>query len=163
MEQRLGNEPASDHSDNESSVLNEDSESGREEASCKSDDSFDSAGEQSEEEAPDPKRQKVVPIVVVHQEFDSRNRSSQPDGIRIHSFMSSKLKIKTGENELVKRFKSAKEIDQDKQNKDDDTELESLIKTSKIVEQFNAEQLTGKDRQRYQKKQLIKLGGKVLN
>jgi hypothetical protein len=122
MEQRLGNSPTSDHSD-ESGVEEEPESEG--EVSCNSDNS--SADDSvEEEEDPEPIQPKArIPIVVVHHEHDSRKQTrQQPAGI--HSFMSSKLKLRTGVDELVKRFKSPKEIEQDKKNKTDDCELETL-------------------------------------
>jgi hypothetical protein len=164
MEERLGNEPV--ESDVESE-LEEDSEVdelvSEGEDSGKSDDSE----EELEEIIPEPKKSKAAPkkesrkvVVVVHQE-STRRTTQQNAGI--HSFMSSKVKLTNGENELVKKHRTPKEIERDKQNKNDDTELESLIKTSRLVEQFNAEQLTGKERQKYLKAQLVKLGGKVFS
>lgn len=107
------------------------------------------------------------PHVQVIEHDDSRfsraGTSQSTDKSEFRSFMSSKVKLvdNAGSERLAKRFKSSKELDREKLDRNNDRELEALIKTSKIVEKFNAEQLTGKDRHKHMKHQLQKLGGKV--
>ncbi|KAF9975781.1 hypothetical protein BGZ73_000452 [Actinomortierella ambigua] len=115
---------------------------------------------------PTAKRIRTAPQVVV---FDgstidrkgvSKTSASAAGGTDFHfkSFMSSKIS-KLDEAPLpMKDPLTDKEKEEELQNKKHDAELHSLIMDSRILEQYNAEQLTGADRRRHQKEQLVRLG-----
>lgn len=56
---------------------------------------------------------------------------------------------------------TAEEKAEEVEMKKNDAELHSLIKSSRILEQFAAEQLDGVERRRHQRDQLVNLGIQV--
>lgn len=56
---------------------------------------------------------------------------------------------------------TAEEKAEEQENKRNDAELHSLIKASRLLEQYNADQLDGADRRRHQRDQLVNLGIQV--
>ncbi|KAF9973388.1 hypothetical protein BGZ65_009294 [Modicella reniformis] len=66
--------------------------------------------------------------------------------------MSSKI------SKLDEKPLSAEDKAQELENKKNDVELHSLIKTSRLLEQYNADHLDGVERRRHQRDQLISLG-----
>lgn len=56
---------------------------------------------------------------------------------------------------------TAEEKAEELENKRNDAELHSLIKASRLLEQYNADQLDGADRRRHQRDQLVNLGIQV--
>ncbi|KAJ3125414.1 hypothetical protein HK098_000302 [Nowakowskiella sp. JEL0407] len=72
-------------------------------------------------------------------------------------FMSSKLKDMLDTKKPV----SSKEKAQDDEDDKHDRELMDLLKVTKLVEQFTADDLTGNDRRNYMKRKVQELGGKA--
>ncbi|CAG8533984.1 1048_t:CDS:2 [Diversispora eburnea] len=73
-------------------------------------------------------------------------------------------KIKDNELNLLKRNdKEEEEIKEEEINKKNDRELEELLKATKLLEKYTAEQLTGKQRRKYNDGKLIELGAKPDN
>lgn len=56
---------------------------------------------------------------------------------------------------------TAEEKAEELENKRNDAELHTLIKASRLLEQYNADQLDGADRRRHQRDQLVNLGIQV--
>ena len=52
---------------------------------------------------------------------------------------------------------------EEKDQDDEDLELDSLLKSSKILEEIRVEELTGKEKRQYLDDNLEKFGGKVYN
>jgi hypothetical protein len=76
-------------------------------------------------------------------------------------FMSSKIsKLDEAPLPLEKNL-TTEEKAQELEDKKNDAELHSLIKASRLLEQYNADQLDGVDRRRHQRDQLVSLGIQV--
>ena len=69
-------------------------------------------------------------------------------------FMSTKIS-----NLSLKKNRQVNQKDQD----DEDLELDSLLKSSKILDEIRVEELTGKEKRQYLDDNLEKFGGKVYN
>ncbi|KAG0224898.1 hypothetical protein BGW42_004761 [Actinomortierella wolfii] len=112
--------------------------------------------------APTAKRIRTAPEVVV---FDGSNidrkgvsKSAGGTDFNFKSFMSSKISKLDEAPPPMKEPLTDKEKEEELQNKKHDAELHALIMDSRILEQYNAEHLTGADRRRHQKEQLVRLG-----
>ncbi|KAG0207153.1 hypothetical protein BGX28_001543 [Mortierella sp. GBA30] len=73
-------------------------------------------------------------------------------------FMSSKISKLDEAPPPVENPLTAEEKAEELENKRNDAELHSLIKASRLLEQYNADQLDGVERRRHQRDQLINLG-----
>ncbi|CAG8569259.1 10_t:CDS:2 [Funneliformis caledonium] len=73
------------------------------------------------------------------------------------SFMISKMNEKS---QISSAPKVIKELEEERINKKNDKELEELLKTTKLLEKYTAEQLTGKDRRKYNERKMFELGAK---
>ncbi|KAI9208609.1 uncharacterized protein BJ171DRAFT_489512 [Polychytrium aggregatum] len=76
------------------------------------------------------------------------------------TFMSSDIKKMMEEPSKKKKLSEA-EQKQDEEDDQNDRELMDLLKASKLIEQYTASELTGKDRRAYQQNKMIELGAKV--
>ncbi|KAF9158681.1 hypothetical protein DFQ26_007362 [Actinomortierella ambigua] len=114
---------------------------------------------------PTAKRIRTAPQVVVcdgstidRKGLSKTSASAGGTDFHFKSFMSSKIS-KLDEAPLpMKDPLTDQEKEEELQNKKHDAELHSLIMDSRILEQYNAEQLTGADRRRHQKEQMVRLG-----
>ncbi|KAG0000723.1 hypothetical protein BGZ80_008232 [Entomortierella chlamydospora] len=73
-------------------------------------------------------------------------------------FMSSKISKLDEAPPPIENPLTAEEKEEELQNKRNDAELHSLIKASRLLEQYNADQLDGVERRRHQRDQLVSLG-----
>ncbi|KAF9368305.1 hypothetical protein CPB97_004748 [Podila verticillata] len=73
-------------------------------------------------------------------------------------FMSSKISKLDEAPAPMENPLTAEEKAEELENKRNDAELHSLIKASRLLEQYNADQLDGADRRRHQRDQLVNLG-----
>ncbi|KAF9426341.1 hypothetical protein BGZ94_006656 [Podila epigama] len=73
-------------------------------------------------------------------------------------FMSSKISKLDEAPAPMENPLTAQEKAEELENKRNDAELHSLIKNSRLLEQYNAEHLDGVDRRRHQRDQLVSLG-----
>ncbi|KAF8929840.1 hypothetical protein BGZ58_008662 [Dissophora ornata] len=73
-------------------------------------------------------------------------------------FMSSKISKLDEAPPPMENPLTAEEKAEELENKKNDVELHSLIKASRLLEQYNADQLDGADRRRHQLDQLVSLG-----
>ncbi|KAF9325548.1 hypothetical protein BG006_010979 [Podila minutissima] len=73
-------------------------------------------------------------------------------------FMSSKISKLDEAPAPMENPLTAEEKAEELENKRNDTELHSLIKASRLLEQYNADQLDGAERRRHQRDQLVNLG-----
>ncbi|KAG0307024.1 hypothetical protein BGZ98_001217 [Dissophora globulifera] len=73
-------------------------------------------------------------------------------------FMSSKISKLDEAPAPMENPLTAEEKAEELENKKNDVELHSLIKASRLLEQYNADQLDGADRRRHQRDQLVNLG-----
>ncbi|KFH67372.1 hypothetical protein MVEG_06106 [Podila verticillata NRRL 6337] len=73
-------------------------------------------------------------------------------------FMSSKISKLDEAPAPIENPLTAEEKAEELENKRNDAELHSLIKASRLLEQYNADQLDGADRRRHQRDQLVNLG-----
>ncbi|CAO3572839.1 unnamed protein product [Mortierella alpina] len=73
-------------------------------------------------------------------------------------FMSSKISKLDEAPPPMENPLTAEEKAEELENKRNDAELHSLIKASRLLEQYNADQLDGVDRRRHQRDQLVSLG-----
>ncbi|KAF9432429.1 hypothetical protein BGZ76_010818 [Entomortierella beljakovae] len=99
-------------------------------------------------------------VVVFDASKVDRKGSASAGGLDFNfkKFMSSKISkldevLPPMENPLT-----AEEKAEELENKRNDAELHSLIKASRLLEQYNADQLDGVDRRRHQRDQLVNLG-----
>ncbi|EXX67708.1 hypothetical protein RirG_111960 [Rhizophagus irregularis DAOM 197198w] len=75
------------------------------------------------------------------------------------SFMSHKIS-KVNENPQKSLSKNIVRSDEEINRKNDE-ELEELLKTTKLLEKYTTEQLSGKDRRKYVEQKVVELGAKV--
>ncbi|KAG0033626.1 hypothetical protein BGZ81_007884 [Podila clonocystis] len=73
-------------------------------------------------------------------------------------FMSSKISKLDEAPAPMENPLTAEEKAEELENKRNDAELHSLIKASRLLEQYNADQLDGAERRRHQREQLVNLG-----
>lgn len=76
-------------------------------------------------------------------------------------FMSSKISKLDEAPAPMENPLTAEEKAEELENKRNDAELHSLIKASRLLEQYNADQLDGAERRRHQRDQLVNLGIQV--
>ncbi|RIA96507.1 hypothetical protein C1645_754916 [Glomus cerebriforme] len=103
-----------------------------------------------------PKKEPEV-IVFNDRSFSKCLNKSSSNVIEWKSFMSHKIS-KVNEKpqmSLSKNVTAEEEI-----NKKNDKELEELLKTTKLLEKYTTEQLTGKDRRKYNEQKMFELGAK---
>ncbi|KAF9178805.1 hypothetical protein BGZ50_007458 [Haplosporangium sp. Z 11] len=102
------------------------------------------------------------PEVVVFDasKMDRKGTSSSSGGTEFSfkKFMSSKISKLDEAPPPMENPMTADEKAEELENKRNDTELHSLIKASRLLEQYSAEQLDGVERRRHQRDQLISLG-----
>ncbi|KAJ3032832.1 hypothetical protein HK097_005059, partial [Rhizophlyctis rosea] len=98
------------------------------------------------------------PTVVVFNDPSGRKESSGT-AADWRSFMSDKVKNVAGERPKPKI--SRKEAEQDAEDDQHDRDLMDLLKTTKLVEQYTADELVGRDRRKYNQQKVIELGGKA--
>ncbi|KAG0248502.1 hypothetical protein BG011_010212 [Mortierella polycephala] len=102
------------------------------------------------------------PEVVVFDasKMDRKGTSSSSGGTEFSfkKFMSSKISKLDEAPPPTENPLTADEKAEELENRRNDTELHSLIKASRLLEQYSAEQLDGVDRRRHQRDQLISLG-----
>ncbi|TPX72117.1 hypothetical protein SpCBS45565_g00719 [Spizellomyces sp. 'palustris'] len=98
------------------------------------------------------------PEVVVFQ--DTSAQRSAPVGSKgdWKTFMSSNISKLSGEGKPTNLTKE--EADQEEQDNQHDRDLMELLKTTKLIEEYNASQLAGTDRRKYMQEKLVELGAK---
>lgn len=72
-------------------------------------------------------------------------------------FMSSKVSDINGKKKPAQKLTKA-EIDQDKEDDMNDQELMNILETTKLVENYAAQELTGEEMRKYKKRKLVELG-----
>ncbi|KAG0364564.1 hypothetical protein BC939DRAFT_456224 [Gamsiella multidivaricata] len=109
--------------------------------------------------APVSKKPRTGPEVVVF-DASSLNRKSTTASTEFNfkKFMSSKISKLDEAPAPFENPLTAEEKAEEIENKRNDTELHSLIKASRLLEQYNADQLDGADRRKHQREQLERLG-----
>ncbi|KAL7746407.1 Pre-mRNA-splicing factor ATP-dependent RNA helicase PRP16 [Sorochytrium milnesiophthora] len=117
----------------------------------------------SDEDAEAVPRRRPAPQVVV---YDGSTSSKPPSSFAradFKAFMSAKIsKLHREDDELIngRRKPKTKEETEEAENVKRDRELDDLLKTSQLIEQYASEQLYGRDRQTYQLQKLAQLGAK---
>ncbi|KAJ3377028.1 hypothetical protein HDU92_008687 [Lobulomyces angularis] len=96
--------------------------------------------------------------VVVHTDFKAQNNTSGNISSNFRNFMSSKIKNVSGTKQ--KRQKLDDEDETEKEDRKNDRELKEMIANSKLIEEYTASELYGKDRRLYLKNKLAELGGR---
>ncbi|KAF9097186.1 hypothetical protein BGX29_008184 [Mortierella sp. GBA35] len=100
-------------------------------------------------------------VVFDGSKIDRKGTSSAAGGsaeFSFKKFMSSKISKLDEAPPPMENPLTAEEKAEEAENKKNDAELHSLIKSSRILEQFAAEQLDGVERRRHQRDQLVSLG-----
>lgn len=109
-------------------------------------------------------RPRTGPEVVVFDGSKVDRKSSASAGgaeFNFKKFMSSKISKLDEVAPPQEKPLNAEEKAQELENKRNDTELHSLIKASRLLEQYNADHLDGVERRRHQRDQIINLGIQV--
>ncbi|KAF9580358.1 hypothetical protein BGW38_003035 [Lunasporangiospora selenospora] len=88
----------------------------------------------------------------------STSSSSSSLDFNFKKFMSSKIDKLDEVPPPMQTPMTDQEKQEEIENKRNDVELHSLIKASRLLEQYTADQLDGADRRRHQREQLVKLG-----
>ncbi|CAG8623578.1 5173_t:CDS:2 [Ambispora gerdemannii] len=114
-----------------------------------------------EESIPSSEDEEVheTPELVV---FDGLNLKKN-NGANIYewkAFMSPKLSKMDDATNSSKMKSTTKEKEEEELNKRHDAELEELLKTTKLLDLYTAEQLSGKELRKHKEKQMINLGAK---
>ncbi|KAJ1555435.1 hypothetical protein HK096_010301 [Nowakowskiella sp. JEL0078] len=104
----------------------------------------------------DSSRPKTPQVVVFSDTSTSKNVGLVFNKREKRAFMSSKLT----EQLETKKPVSTKEIAEDEEDIKNNRELMDILKMSKLVEQFTADDLTGKARRNYIQQKITELGGK---
>ncbi|KAF9199368.1 hypothetical protein BGZ49_010521 [Haplosporangium sp. Z 27] len=89
---------------------------------------------------------------------DRKSSSSGGMDFSFKKFMSSKISKLDEAPPPMENPLTAEEKAEELENKRNDAELHSLIKASRLLEQYNADQLDGAERRRHQREQLVNLG-----
>ncbi|CAG8544100.1 7252_t:CDS:2 [Acaulospora colombiana] len=100
------------------------------------------------------------PEIVVFDEAQQKAQNSSFDIRERKSFMSSKIS-KLKDKPASKPPKDDEEAREEELNRKNDKELEELLKTTKILELYAAEHLTGKQRRKYNDSKIVDLGAKI--
>ncbi|GJJ72544.1 hypothetical protein EMPS_04902 [Entomortierella parvispora] len=88
----------------------------------------------------------------------SKSAGSSSTDFSFKKFMSSKISKLDEAPAPMENPLTAEEKAEELENKRNDAELHTLIKSSRLLEQFAADQLDGADRRRHQRDQLVNLG-----
>ncbi|KAJ3045640.1 hypothetical protein HDV00_007764 [Rhizophlyctis rosea] len=106
-----------------------------------------------------PSSNGAAPVVVVFNDTSSTRKETSGNASDWRAFMSDKVKLVAGER--PKPRISKKEAEQDAEDDQNDRDLMDLLKTTKLVEQYTADELVGKDRRKYNQQKVVELGGKA--
>ncbi|KAJ3021410.1 UNVERIFIED_CONTAM: hypothetical protein HDU68_009634 [Siphonaria sp. JEL0065] len=98
-------------------------------------------------------------VVIVNNENAGRRDPTIGGAREWRSFMTSDV-TKMLTEPKPKPPQTKEEEEQDKQDDANDRELMDLLQTSKLIEDFNASELFGKDRRKYMENKLLELGAK---
>ncbi|KAG0074742.1 hypothetical protein BGZ93_001516 [Podila epicladia] len=115
----------------------------------------------SSSSAPSSKPRTGAEVVVFDaSKVGSKGTSSSAGGTEFNfkKFMSSKISKLDEAPAPMENPLTAEEKAEELENKRNDAELHSLIKASRLLEQYNADQLDGAERRRHQRDQLVNLG-----
>ncbi|KAL1917156.1 uncharacterized protein VTP21DRAFT_4812 [Calcarisporiella thermophila] len=99
-----------------------------------------------------------APEVVVFNDPTAKKNASGGSKTDYRAFLSSKIsKLKPP---APAKPKTQKEMEEEQVNKEKDRELQDLLKTTRLLEEYSAEQLSGKDLRKYKEQKLVELGAK---
>ncbi|KAF9104529.1 hypothetical protein BGX27_010058 [Mortierella sp. AM989] len=109
---------------------------------------------------PSASKPRTGPEVVVFDASKVGKSSASAGGMdfSFKKFMSSKISKLDEAPPPMENPLTAEEKEEELENKRNDAELHSLIKASRLLEQYNADQLDGVERRRHQRDQLVSLG-----
>ncbi|CAG8772741.1 997_t:CDS:2, partial [Acaulospora morrowiae] len=99
------------------------------------------------------------PEIVVFDEASKKKQIKPTTVYEWKSFMSSKIS-KLKDKPAPKLQKNDEEVEEEELNKKNDKELQELLETSKLLELYTADRLTGKERRKYNDKKIVELGAK---
>ncbi|KAI8811682.1 hypothetical protein BJ742DRAFT_796901 [Cladochytrium replicatum] len=142
--------------DDDSDVDNSSGEAG--ESFDDEDDSVDDVEEDAAVSKGSMKHGPPQPEVVVFND-SHRSTTTKLSKSEWKKFMTSDI-TKMTTTKPVSEKQAARNAQQDREDDENDRNLMELLKTSKLIEQFNAEHLEGKDRKAYLMKKMVHLGAK---
>ncbi|CAI2180667.1 16559_t:CDS:2 [Funneliformis geosporum] len=100
-------------------------------------------------------------IIVFNDSYLKKASKSGSNIIEWKSFMSAKVSKMNEKSQISSATKIIKELEEERINKQNDKELEELLKTTQLLEKYTAEYLTGKDRRKYNERKMFELGAKA--